>query len=337
MLRKPPAAAEDDAAVYAYLREILGVEPGLHAWAEQGKLPYFLQDAYSVRELTLLDRRMLLAIDQRLTRPSLVDVRVQVEKLRQIAGVPVVYVTQSLASYERRRLIELKVPFLVPGNQLYLPEIGIDLREYFRRPTVEAKAALSPATQAMLISVLMRDPWRAQWQPAEVVGQLGYTAMTLSRAVQETTAAGIAALRTEGRVRWLRTERTAAEAWEHMRPMLRSPIKRRIWARPIPESQAPHGRLAGLSALARFSMLAEPTWPTYAISAAQWKTATTAGLEILPEPLPGACEWEVWHYDPALVPASDTVDPLSLTLSLQDDTDERIQLALDELRAHFPW
>jgi hypothetical protein len=28
---------------------------------------------------------------------------------------------------------------------------------------------------------------------------------------------------------------------------------------------------------------------------------------------------------------------LPLTLSLQDEADERIQLALDELKEHFPW
>jgi len=259
------------------------------------------------------------------------------DKLRQLAGMPVVYVTRTLASYERKRLIEQKVPFLVPGNQLYLPELGIDLREYFRKPSVAAQTALSPATQAMLIAVLLRRPWRAEWQPAEVVGELGYTPMTLSRAVKELTTAGIATLRTEGRVRWLHTERTAAQTWEHARPMLRSPVKRRVWMLPPPKSRPRPLRLAGLSALARFSMLSEPQWPTYAVAQAEWKAATQAGFETLPEPLPGACEWELWHYSPALVRDSDTVDPLSLTLSLQGNQDERVQLALDELKGRFPW
>jgi len=84
-------------------------------------------------------------------------------------------------------------------------------------------------------------------------------------------------------------------------------------------------------------MLAEPAWPTYAISTAQWAIATRAGIAILPEQLPGTYEWELWHYSPALVPGSDTVDPFSLTLSLQGNPDERIQLALDELTKRFPW
>jgi DNA-binding transcriptional ArsR family regulator len=215
----------------------------------------FCRTAFEVRELKLLDRQILLAIDKRPERQGLANVRGQMDKLRQLAGMPVVYVTGTLASYERKRLIEQKVPFLVPGNQLYLPDLGIDLREYFRKPPAAPDTALSPATQAMLIAVLLRRPWRTEWQPAEVVSELGYTPMTLSRAVKELTAAGIATLRTEGRVRWLHTERTAAETWERARAHAAQPVKRRFWALPLPRRGRVTLRLAGLSALARFSML----------------------------------------------------------------------------------
>lgn len=337
MLDKAPVRQADDAAVHAYLRETLGIAPKVRAWTGAGKLPYFLQEAFEVRELKLLDREVLLAIDQRAVRPGLANIRGQIDKLRQLSGMPVVYVLRALASYERKRLIEQKVPFLVPGNQLYLPDLGIDLREYFRKPTVATQIALSPATQAMLIAVLLRRPWRAEWQPAEVVGELGYTAMTLSRAVKELTAAGLATLRTEGRARWLQAERTASEIWERAKPLLRSPVKRRVWVFPPPKSRPRPLRLAGLSALARYSMLSEPQWPTYAVGQAEWKAATQVGFETLPEPMPGACEWELWHYSPALLRDSDTVDLLSLTLSLQGNQDERVQLALDELKGRFPW
>ncbi len=326
-----------DAAVQAYLHETLGIAPKVRAWPGAGKLPYFLQGAFEVRELKLLDRPILLAIDRQQTKPGMANIRGQLDKLRQLSGLPVVYVTRALASYERKRLIEQKVPFIVPGNQLYLPDAGIDLREYFRQRSPIPDTTLSPATQAMLITVLLRKPWRTEWQPAEVINRLGYTAMTLSRAIKELTAAGIGTLRTEARVRWLHMERSAAATWDHAKPLLRSPIKRRFWAQPTPGLKPPHVRLAGLSALAHYSMLAEPQSPVYAISPARWQAATQAGIEILPEQLPGACEWQLWHYNPALVPESEAVDPLSLTLSLQGDTDDRVQVALDELKERFPW
>ena len=337
MLKALAPAHTLDTAVQEYLHDTMGIVPKVRLWTGASKVPYFLQDAFELRELKLLDRPILLAIDRQANKLALANVRGQLDKLRALAGHPVVYVTSALASYERKRLIEQKVPFIVPGNQLYLPDLGIDLREYFRQRPQVPDTALSPATQAMLITALLRKPWQPDWQPAEIVAELGYTPMTLSRAVKELTAAGIGTLHSEGRARWLRMERSAAETWEHAKPLLRSPVKRRVWAHPIPKLKPLRVRLAGLSALARYSMLAEPQWPIYAVSPARWKAATQAGVEPLPEQLPGACEWQLWHYNPALVPDSATVDPLSLTLSLQDETDDRVQLALGELKEHFPW
>lgn len=37
-----------------------------------------------------------------------------------------VYILQGLEAYNRKRLIQQKGPFIVPGNQLYLPDLGID-------------------------------------------------------------------------------------------------------------------------------------------------------------------------------------------------------------------
>jgi hypothetical protein len=259
------------------------------------------------------------------------------DKLRAIAGQPVAYVTGALASYERKRLIEQKVPFIVPGNQLYLPDLGMDLRQYFRQRSPRSGTEFSPATQAMLIAILLRKPWHADWQPAEVVAGLGYTAMTLSRAVRELLAAGLATAHDKARTRWLRTTQAPRDTWERAKPLLRSPVRRRVWADPSPQLQLPQVRLAGLSALARYSLLSEPQRPVYALSPVQWRARAQSGLNTLPEPGPDSFECQLWSYSPTLIPDSPTVDPLSLTLSLQDETDERVQLALGELGEHFPW
>ena len=337
MLSNTPTAPTVEAEVRAYLHHTLGVDPHVRLWAGATKLPYFLQDAYELREIRLLDHPILLAIYRRKATPVPTDIRKHVDKLKELAGRPVVFVADALASYERKRLIEQKVPFIVPGNQLYLPELGIDLREYFRQRKEAPDEALSPATQALLISALLRNPWQSDWRPAETLARLGYTAMTLSRAVKELTAADIATIRHEGRTRWLRLDRPPAEIWEQSKPLLRSPVNRTAWAHPAASLRRQGTPLAGLSALACHSMLAEPPVPTYAVSSAQWRTAVRAGLEVLPEALPGACQWQVWSYTPTLLADSTTVDPLSLALSLQEEADERIQQALDELKDQFPW
>ena len=325
-------------AVRNYLHEALGIPmPDVKPWARADELPYFLRDVFQFSELGLLGHPIVLAMARAKHQQSLSEVRTWLDKVRAVADQPAVYVTDALASYERRHLIEQKVPFIVPGNQLYLPDLGLDLREYFRQRSPAAEAALSPSAQAMLITALLHQPWQAEWQPSKVAEALGYTPMTLSRAVKELTAGGLATAYTVGRSRWLRMEQPPEQVWERAKPALRTPVKRTVWVVAKGSAANRPGRLAGLSALARYSMLTEPKWPVYALSAAEWKDATDAGVRELPEPVAGAHEWQLWSYSPALVPDTATVDSLSLMLSLQDNADDRVQLALDELKGTFRW
>ena len=320
-----------------YLREVLGIDaPGVKPWARANELPYFLRDAFQFGELELLGQPVVLAIGRAEAKQSLSEVRTCLDKVKALVGQPAVYITDALASYDRRRLIEHKVPFIVPGNQLYLPDLGLDLREYFRR-RAPATEVLSPSAQAMLITALLRKPWQSDWQPSKVAVALGYTPMTVSRVVKELTAAGLATAYTIGRSRWLRMELPPEQAWERAKPALRTPVRRVVWVAAHGVVAHRPGRIAGLSALARHSMLTEPKWPVYAMTAADWKAAMDAGVQELPEPETGAQEWQLWTYSPALMPDATTVDPLSLTLSLQENADDRVQLALDELKGQLPW
>lgn len=325
-------------AVVHYLKEVLGIEsPGVKPWVRANELPYFIRDIFQFSELELLGQPVVLAIARAEVKQSLSEVKVWLGKVMTLAGHPAVYVTNALASYERRRLIVQKVPFIVPGNQLYLPDLGLDLREYFRQRAPATEAALSPSAQAMLITALLRQPWQPDWQPSRIATQLGYTPMTQSRAVKELTAAGLATAHTVGRSCWLRMELPPDQVWERAKPALRTPVRRTFWVAANGFVAHRPSRLAGLSALSRYTMLAEPKWPVFALTAADWKAATAAGVRELPEPEAGTQEWQLWSYSPALLPDANMVDPLSLTLSLQENADDRIQLALDQLKGQLPW
>jgi hypothetical protein len=328
-----------DAALERYLHEVLGAEPEISPWSFANQVPYFLQDAYEFRRCEIYGRPMLLAIDRHERRLPGRDLRVQLARVAALAELPVVYVVTSLASHERRRLVEQRIPFIVPGNQLYLPMLGIDFREYFRQPRQPQNKPISPATQAILIAALMRKLWLTDWAPDSIATELGYGPMTSSRALQELTASRIAVLVTRGRHRLLRIERPPAEVWEDATPVLRSPVKRSVWIAIDSTSLHEFDPLpGGQSALALYSMIGEPKWPIYAVGASLWNKATRSRIPVLPQPEDGASEWQIWNYSPRLgLEPQKTVDPLSLTLSLQDSTDERIRIALDQLKERFPW
>jgi hypothetical protein len=46
---------------------------------------------------------------------------------------------------------------------------------------------------------------------------------------------------------------------------------------------------------------------------------------------------QVWRYETGMKAKQSTVDPLSLWLSLRDNRDDRVQMALDEIEEKFLW
>jgi hypothetical protein len=335
MLEQPPSPQALAVSVQAYLHEILGAEACIRSWSGAQNLPYFLQDAFDVRELQLRNQHILLASARKGQLPPMRTLRTQLDKVAQISGWPVVFATNTLASYERRRLVEQKIAFVVPGNQLYLPELGIDFREYFRQPQ-EVVTAFSPATQALFIAALLRKEWQSTWQPSDLMTELGYTTMTLTRAIRELVGAGLLTVRREGGGRRLQVNYPPAQAWDRATPHLRTPVRRTEWVEGLRVKDF-RGPLAGLSALAFYSMLTEPPQPVHAVTATQWKLALKAGVRHELVPASGAVQWQIWSYPPSLLQDSRVVDPLSLTLSLKEEPDDRVQQALDVLRDKLPW
>lgn len=89
-------------------------------------------------------------------------------------------------------------------------------------------------------------------------------------------------------------------------------VRRSIWAIDATIDDTP---LAGWSALAAQSALADSTNPERAVSAEHWKQRSE--LQVLHAPEPGATRWQIWHYDPKGLADQGLVDPLSLIVSLR--------------------
>jgi hypothetical protein len=108
-----------------------------------------------------------------------------------------IYVREQVASHQRKRLIEQRIPFIVPGNQLYLPMLGIDLREHFRKQR-QRPLKFKPATQALVLHLLLHHDDTPR-TPVELAERLGYTKMTMSRALDELEAEQLCEVTREGR------------------------------------------------------------------------------------------------------------------------------------------
>jgi len=317
-----------------YLHDALGVSVKTTPWSGVGQLPPVLREKYRFAKAELLGLRALLVIDANPEEQSPATVRKHLDMLQSKQPAELIYVRARVTAYNRKRLIEQKVPFIVPGNQMYLPMLAIDLREHFRRIREEAPT-FSPSTQVVVLHAMLRDAGQVLI-PSEMAPLLGYSAMTMTRAFDELETAKLAEVTVRGRERCLRFIGDRREIWEKAQPFLRNPVSKRLFIRRINGAEgATH---AGLTALAHYSMLAPPAYTTYALSREEWKTLRQQHKIIeVPVQDPDVSEIEVWWYSPARFAEHGMVDQLSLYLSLKADHDERTETALEEMMEKIEW
>jgi hypothetical protein len=167
--------------------------------------------------------------------------------------------------------------------------------------------------------------------PSTLSEKLGYTLMTMTRALNELKALEIGEVYREGRERiWTFIDKRTL--WAQARSLLRNPTKKRIWVKNHPCKIA-----AGLNALAHFSSLSLPSLPVFAIGASRWKSIKQSKITEVPSSDGAAAELEIWDYDPALFAKDGFVDPISLYCSLKTNEDERIELCLEEMMDKIAW
>lgn len=314
----------------AYLYETLNqtIEP--HLWKNHSHLPIFLNDAYTFYTISLLGQPCLLmmARENADTTPGMI--RKHLEQVQKQWNNFIIYVQSTLSSFNRKRLIGQQIPFIIPGNQMYLPHFGIDLREHFLKIHNRKNKALSPSAQAVVIYALTHQI-DEKLTCSLLAEKLGYTLMTITRVFTELKAVEIGEFYQEGRERWW-TFSNKQMLWKDAAPFLRSPVKKRVWLKDH------HFKIvAGLTALSSFSSIAPPSLSVFAASIYQWREWNQLGFEELPSPDDAEVELEIWHYDPALFTKNGIADPFSLYLSLKASQNERIESALEELMEKIAW
>lgn len=292
-------------------------------------LPQYLKQRYSFYEV-VIDRRRFLGIflaDAADFRPAVFE-----KHLRQILCNTDNFegyclIAEDLPGYVRRRLIERRIPFVVPGLQLFWPELGLAMQARKPKAGLPQVDVVSPATQAVLIGLLtskVLGPTTAKI----LAEQLRYTTMTMSRALDEIESSEIAKVERKGRERLL-FPGSVKSLWSRALPFMRNPVRETVR---IEETLLPWNMrvAAGETALATQSMLAPPREPVYALGRDNWKHIADV-VEQIPVEDEATCRVQLWRYDPALFSTAGSVDPFSLYLCLKDEMDERVQSALEEL------
>ena len=315
-----------------YLSEVMGLSVKARL-RDSAALPFFFTRLYTLYQLDIGSTSFTAVFLKQEDEFKPAQFIKHLQQVQWVEMDELCVVAQSLPTYVRKRLIEKGIPFVIPHVQMYLPAMGMEWRARAVRRKPVTVERFSPATQVVLIYWLL-GRIEGSMTPLELSKQLWYSTMTMSRALNELESSNIARVERVGRERFVTFSENRKVTWQEVYPRLRTPVIQLVRVARHALS-AENGLPAGLTALSHRSMLSEPAYPEYALSRDAWKAMEKAGIEKIPLEEEGTCVLQVWCYDPKILAVDGQVDPFSLFLSLQDENDERIEMALDEMMAPY--
>ncbi|HBA85174.1 MAG TPA: hypothetical protein DCZ95_13885 [Verrucomicrobia bacterium] len=322
-----------------YLSEWLGVRVRIEPYEQAGKqLPIFVGGAYDFYEGELLDQHGIFLVPKRPGSAVLPDMVNHYSILKKKLEGEIVFVLAMAKPYEIKRLIHERIPFVVPGQQIFLPRHIIVLRvsSSGKGADENEQSLLSARAQALLLFHLQKQSLTGFTQ-IQIARAVKWKPMTVSRAIQELQHKRLCHSLPSGPAMILSFD-YGRNLWERAAPYLQTPVKERRFVRIKNQNARVSLYEAGVTALSRLTMISEDAVPVHAIHGQEFSEKVRKGyFELRPYQDSDCVMIERWQYDPAPLAIGRRVDSLSLYLSLRDNPDERIQGALKELLETIRW
>lgn len=315
-----------------YIEATLRVPMVLTPWAGSASLPAFLTDTYTFLEGTLLNQPLLFACTDRAGLDPSAVVK-QMVRIGTVAERPTVLATASLSAADRRKFIELSIPFVIPGNQLFLPDLGIELREHFKVLRERNAESFSPSTQVVLFDFLLNGD-RHGSTPGRIAKRLDYSAMTVGRAVDELEGFGLARIKKLGREKRILFVQSGRALFEAALPYARNPVKDRHYVQGEPDRS--YLTVSGDTALSRYTDISPTRLPVFAVAPAG-RGYPKRPMTETDAPFDADFALETWRYDPSVLAQDGIADRLSLYVQYKDDPDPRIAAAASNLLEGMQW
>lgn len=325
-----------------YFHSVTGVAPQLEPAPGEmvSSLPLYIRELYHWRFAKVFDHEFLFALEkgvkEELNEQTPGDLLQQADVIREKLGRDVVFVLHPVPSFVRNRLVHSRISFIVPGSQMFLPMIPLDLREHFPRRRYSHRGKLLASAQVIVLYQIVKGGLENLSQQ-EIAREIDYSAMMVSNARDQLESHGLCEIEKRGRAVSLHFPMSRRELWEQSRELMSSPVQKTHWiSGDIPDDLR---CLAGISALSQKTMLGHDAIPTFAV---YHKTF----LELLENRRFHGCpiredanaQVEAWRYDPRLlVDKKGVVDCFSLYLSLESDPDTRVQQELETMMEGIAW
>ena len=241
--------------------------------------------------------------------------------IKQYCQNPIVFVFDSIPSYNKSRMASHGINFIVPGSQIHLPELFIILSKNKKEQTKEVSKKLSPSAQTVLLYYLYGS--KNDFSLTEIQDALNMPYPTVCKAVELLRRLDLC--ETVGyRNKSVHFEDDKAKLLDRAMEFMSSPVKNVVYSDKTPQGSC----ISGIDALAEFTMInGQSERKQVAVSYEDYKKMD--GYSSIDQFLP--IHIELWSYNPHMFSSNGFVDKISLYLSLRENHDERIQHELNKM------
>ena len=284
-------------------------------------LSFLLLGLYNLYECDFNGHRFILMCHKKKVVYTPGAVSAHMAQIQAATGLQAVFAITEMPSYKRARFLEKRIPFIVPGKQMYLPFACLLLTES-GSPAPKKFDSLGNLAQILILAKLMKR-LAGPVSIETACSMFQYSRISVIRAFDELEHFQLA--RRCPATKHLEFIADNGPLWKKALPLLHNPQRRIIGLEKIPQGLSVYE--SGINALSKHSMLSPDPQMAYAVEAKAFNK-----LRIKPEcPIEDApVMLELWNYTPAII-GRDSVDPFSLYLTLKDDPDDRIQIALESM------
>lgn len=249
-------------------------------------------------------------------------------QIETVVNKPVAVLLNSLAYYERERLIHQGVYFIVADKYAFLPSLIVNAQAV-KKPKNPTK--LVPAAQYIFLYYLLMEPG-AELTIRKLESVMPYNYLALSRAIVNLEDCKLCRTKKD-RVgnKLIYFESSRPELWMQAQTYLSSPVKKIVYSDSKPEGEI---SISGINALSHYSHLNPEQNETVAVWDKLFSRQNFSFNEI-----EGAFKIEIWKY-PTTMPHQQgihVVDKLSLYLSMKDEPDARIEKELEIILEEMKW
>lgn len=254
-------------------------------------------------------------------------------RLTEVLDSPIVFLLKSGPSYERQRLLDKNVYFVMSDKYAHLPMLVAN--ERVRRH--KSAERLTPVAQYILLYHLQVKCLEG-FTAKDMTDLLPYSYESISLGITCLADVGLCKKVSDGPKRKvIHFLADGQELWEKSQSVMINPVERKFYCDQLLSDA--HFVSCGINALAHYSWLNPDHERMIMMSKKQLKKLLSLNTIVNINEYDGDIMIEEWKYPPVVerVECADWIDKLSLALSLKEDDDPRVEGEVQRMINEMTW